>query len=40
MAGLFDHPMVAFNEPVLSVDVHEVTVGDFHPLFFRGSYCA
>jgi hypothetical protein len=30
--------MVAFNGPVLPVDVHEVTIGDFHPLFFRGSY--
>lgn len=35
-----EDPMVAFNGPVLSVDVHEVTIGDFHPLFFRGSYWA
>jgi hypothetical protein len=40
MAGLLDHPMVAFNEPVLPLDVHEVTLGDFHALFFRGSYWA
>ena len=40
MADLLKGPMVTFNRPVLPVDVHEVTVGDFHPLFFRGSYWA
>jgi hypothetical protein len=25
---------------VLLMDVHEITLGDFHPLFFRGSYWA
>ena len=36
MADLLEGPMVAFNGPVLSVDMHGVTIGDFHPLFFRG----
>jgi hypothetical protein len=36
MADLLDGPMVAFNGPVLPVDMHEVTIGDFHPLFFVG----
>ena len=40
MAGLLEGPMVTFNRPVLPVDVHEVTIGDFHVLFFRGSYWA
>ena len=38
VAELFNGPMVTFNGPVLPVDMHEVTMGDFHPLFFRGSY--
>ena len=40
MADLFEGPVVAFNGPVLPMDMHEVTIGDFHPLFFRGSYWA
>ena len=38
VADLLNGPMVTFNRPVLPLDMHEVTVGDFHPLFFRGSY--
>ena len=34
MADLLKSPMVAFNGPVLLVDVHEMTIGDFHALFF------
>jgi hypothetical protein len=40
VAELFDSSMVSFNCPVLPVDMHEVTLGDFHALFFRGSYWA
>ena len=40
MADLLEGPMVTFNRPVLPVDVHEVAMGDFHALFFRGSYWA
>ena len=40
MAGLLEGPMITFNGPVLPADMHEVTLGDFHALFFRGSYCA
>ena len=40
MADLLEGPMVTFNRPVLLVDVHEVTIGNFHALFFRGSYWA
>ena len=40
MADLFEGPVVAFNGPVLPLDVHEMTIGDFHSLFFRGSYWA
>jgi hypothetical protein len=40
VADLLEGPMVALNEPVLLMDVHEITLGDFHPLFFRGSYWA
>ena len=40
VADLFNGPMVTFNGPVLPADVHEVTLGDFHALFFCGSYCA
>jgi Transposase IS66 family len=40
VAGLLNGSMVSFNGPVLLADVHEVTLGDFHALFFCGSYCA
>ena len=34
VADLLDSPMVTFNGPVLPADMHEVTIGDFHALFF------
>ena len=40
VADLLEGPVIAFNGPVLPVDMHEVSVGDFHALFFCGSYCA
>ena len=40
VADLLNGPMVALDGPVLLMGMHEVTVGDFHPLFFRGSYWA
>jgi hypothetical protein len=40
VADLLKGPMVTFNRPVLPLDMHEVTIGDFHALFFRGSYWA
>ena len=40
VADLLDRAMVSFNGPVLLADVHEVPPGDFHALFFRGSYWA
>src|SRR3954451_19518564 len=34
VADLLEGPVIAFNGPVLPVDMHEVSVGDFHALFF------
>jgi hypothetical protein len=39
-ADLLEGPVVALDGPALPVDMHEVTLGDFKALFFRGSYWA
>ena len=40
MADLLDGTMVTLDAPMLAMHVTEVTQGNFHALFFRGSYWA
>ena len=37
---LLARTMVAFDAPVLAMDIPEGAKGNFPALFFRGSYCA
>jgi hypothetical protein len=40
VADLLEGAMVTLDAPMLAMNVTEVTQGNFHALFFRGSYCA
>jgi hypothetical protein len=40
MTDLLEGTMVAFDAPVLAMNVAEEALGHLHALFFCGSYCA